>query len=101
MYQIVYTNRMKRDAKLMQKRGKDLNKLVIVLSLLANQITLPSQYRDHQLVSFLQLLLAIMRIYSENNYLANSHFIFVMLIIFISNHSPLHPVSHEVTSPVQ
>ncbi|MCQ2611908.1 MAG: type II toxin-antitoxin system YafQ family toxin [Treponema sp.] len=25
MYNIVYTNRMKRDAKLMQKRGKDLS----------------------------------------------------------------------------
>ena len=54
MYQIVYTNRMKKDSKLMQKRGKDLNKLVIVLSLLANQIPLPSQYRDHQLTGNLR-----------------------------------------------
>lgn len=54
MYQIVYTNRMKKDARLMQKRGKDLNKLVIVLSLLANQIPLPSQYRDHQLTGNLR-----------------------------------------------
>ena len=30
MYEIVYTNRMKRDAKLMKKRGRNLEKLVEV-----------------------------------------------------------------------
>lgn len=49
MYQILYTNRMKKDVKLMQKRGKDLNKLIAVLSLLANQVPLPVYYKDHQL----------------------------------------------------
>lgn len=49
MYRIVYTNRMKRDAKLMKKRGKDLSKLVRVLSLLASGAPLPPQNRDHQL----------------------------------------------------
>ncbi len=49
MYRIVYTNRMKRDAKLMKKRGKDLSKLVRVLSLLASGTPLPPQNRDHQL----------------------------------------------------
>lgn len=33
MYKIVYTNRMKRDAKLMKKRGKDMGKLdTLILS---------------------------------------------------------------------
>ena len=43
MYQIVYTNRMKKDAKLMKKRGKDMRKLVHVLSLLASGNPLPVQ----------------------------------------------------------
>ena len=38
MYKIVYTNRMKKDAKLMKKRGKDMQKLVNMLSMLANGI---------------------------------------------------------------
>ena len=54
MYQIVYTNRMKKDAKLMQKRGKDMKKLVTVLSLLANGGPLPAQYKDHALTGNLQ-----------------------------------------------
>ncbi len=49
MYQIVYTNRMKKDVKLMKKRGKDLDKLINVLSLLSSGKSLPVQYRDHQL----------------------------------------------------
>lgn len=49
MYNIVYTNRMKKDAKLMQKRGKNMKKLVNVLDLLASGKTLPSKYKDHQL----------------------------------------------------
>lgn len=49
MYKIVYTNRMKKDAKLMKKPGKDLNKLVNVLFLLSTGNPLPIQYRDHQL----------------------------------------------------
>ncbi|MBD5504917.1 MAG: type II toxin-antitoxin system YafQ family toxin [Lachnospiraceae bacterium] len=49
MYKIVYTNRMKKDAKLMKRRGKDLDKFVNVLSLLASGSPLPVQYRDHQL----------------------------------------------------
>ena len=49
MYKIVYTNRMKKDVKLMKKRGKDLNKLVNALFLLSTGNPLPIQYRDHQL----------------------------------------------------
>ena len=49
MYKIVYTDRMKKDAKLMQKRGKDMNKLIEVLALLAEGNPLPAKYKDHQL----------------------------------------------------
>ncbi|MCM1541435.1 MAG: type II toxin-antitoxin system YafQ family toxin [Blautia sp.] len=54
MYRIVYTNRMKHDAKLMKKRGKDMNKLVLVLSMLSSGHPLPKQYRDHQLTGNLR-----------------------------------------------
>ena len=49
MYKIVYTNRMKKDAKLMKKRGKDMEKLVHVLFILASGEQVPIQYRDHSL----------------------------------------------------
>lgn len=54
MYKIVYTNRMKKDAKLMKKRGKDMRKLVTVLSLLASGNPLPIQYKDHSLTGNLR-----------------------------------------------
>lgn len=46
---IVYTRAMKRDAKQMQKRGKNMRKLAEMLDLLASRQNLPPQYRDHQL----------------------------------------------------
>lgn len=49
MLQIVYTNRMKRDVRRMQRRGKNLKKLEAVLDLLARRVQLPEQYRDHPL----------------------------------------------------
>ncbi len=49
MYQIEYTNRMKRDVKRMKKRGKDMNKLTLALNLLASGNPLPKSYFDHQL----------------------------------------------------
>jgi len=49
MYQIEYTSRMKRDVKRMKKRGKDLNKLILTLNLLASGNPMPQQYHDHQL----------------------------------------------------
>ena len=49
MYRVAYTNRMKRDVKLMQKRGKDISKLTKVLSILASGQPLPEKNRDHQL----------------------------------------------------
>lgn len=36
MYKIIYTSRMKKDTRLMKKQGRDLNKLIHVLSLLAS-----------------------------------------------------------------
>ena len=54
MYNIVYTTRMKHDAKLMKKRGKDMSKLVTVLALLAEGQPLPEKYKDHQLTGGLE-----------------------------------------------
>lgn len=47
MLEIVYTNKMKHDVKLMEKRGKDISKLVTALSLLASGEPMPPKYRDH------------------------------------------------------
>jgi mRNA interferase YafQ len=49
MLEIFYTSKMKRDVKLMKKRGKDISKLTAVLDLLANHSPMPAKYRDHQL----------------------------------------------------
>ena len=49
MLEIVYTNKMKRDVKLMKRRGKDIAKLTATLSLLASGKPMPQKYRDHQL----------------------------------------------------
>ncbi len=54
MYKIQYTNRMKKDARLMKKRGQNMNKLVSVLALLASGNPLPVQYKDHSLTGNLQ-----------------------------------------------
>ena len=49
MYRIEFTNKMKRDAKLMKKRGKDMSKLTDVLDILAAGKLLPPNFKDHQL----------------------------------------------------
>ena len=54
MLSIVYTNRMKRDVKRMRKRGKDIEKLTIVLDLLASGESMPEKYKDHPLRGELQ-----------------------------------------------
>lgn len=40
---------MKHDVKIMKKRGKDMNKLIEALSLLASGNQMPDRYKDHQL----------------------------------------------------
>ena len=54
MYKIEFTNEMKRNAKLMKKRGKDMTKLTKVLELLSTGQLLPPQYNDHQLTGNLK-----------------------------------------------
>jgi mRNA interferase YafQ len=49
MLEIVYTNKMKHDVKLMEKRGKDISKLITTLSMLANGAEMPVSYHDHPL----------------------------------------------------
>lgn len=49
MLKIRFTNRMKRDVKLIKKRGKDLSKLEYVLDVLSRTQTLPDKYKDHAL----------------------------------------------------
>ena len=54
MYQIEFTNEMKRNVKLMRKRGKDISKLTDILNKLANAETLPQSNNDHQLTGNLK-----------------------------------------------
>lgn len=49
MYSLVYTNRMKKDVKLIKKRGKDIQKLADVLDILLKGEDLPDKNKDHQL----------------------------------------------------
>lgn len=47
---IFQTRQFSRDIKRMRKRGKDLAKLREVVKLLAADVPLPAQYRDHALI---------------------------------------------------
>lgn len=52
MYTVKFTSKFKKDYKLYQKRGYDMDKLKKVISLIASgtsQDTLVSEYRDHAL----------------------------------------------------
>ena len=48
-YEIVSSNQFRKDLKLAQKRGYDLNKIKEVIAALANGETLDEKYRDHWL----------------------------------------------------
>jgi mRNA interferase YafQ len=45
----VWSGRFKRDVRRAEKRGKNMDKLKAVLSLLIEQTTLPASYKDHAL----------------------------------------------------
>ena len=49
MYRIEFTAKMRRDAKRMEKRGKDMSKLETCLDLLASGEKMPDSYGDHPL----------------------------------------------------
>lgn len=48
-YEVRFTNQFKRDVKLAQKQGKDLNKLFAVVDILAKGEPLAPKHRDHDL----------------------------------------------------
>ena len=49
MLKIVPSNQFKKDVKLAQKRGLNLNKLANIINRLASQETLEAKYHDHNL----------------------------------------------------
>ena len=51
MYDIVPSNKFKKDLKLAQSRGYDIELLTTVIEMLAEGKELPTKYRDHALVS--------------------------------------------------
>ena len=50
MLQIQYKNKFKKDINLAKKRGKDIQKLKEVITLLIEEKPLPLQYKDHPLI---------------------------------------------------
>ncbi|MCX5905347.1 MAG: type II toxin-antitoxin system YafQ family toxin [Proteobacteria bacterium] len=46
----VYTNQFEKELKRMLRRGKDAEKLKLVISMLVDEIPLPQKYRDHALL---------------------------------------------------
>ena len=50
-YEVTATSAFKKELKIIKKRNKDLNKLKLVVDMLANGYALDEKYRDHQLVS--------------------------------------------------
>ena len=48
-YEVRFTNQFKKDLKLSQKQGKDVDKLFAVVKKLANGEPLDDKYRDHTL----------------------------------------------------
>lgn len=48
-YEVKYTSRFKRDYKRMQRRGKEMSKLLDVIDMLREGLVLPPQYQDHPL----------------------------------------------------
>lgn len=50
-YKVKYTSRFKKEFKKILKQGKDENKLLELLNLLANDIELEQKYRNHKLIN--------------------------------------------------
>ena len=48
-YEVRFTNQFKKDIKLAQKQGKDIEKLFFVVDILASGEPLPAKFRDHDL----------------------------------------------------
>ena len=48
-YEVRFTSQFKKDVKLAKKQGKDIDKLLGVIEVLANGKTLDEKYRDHDL----------------------------------------------------
>lgn len=49
-YEVNYTSKFKKQHKKLKKQGKDLNKLYVVIEMLANKEKLDKEYKDHQLI---------------------------------------------------
>lgn len=49
MFEIFYTTQFKKDFKRAKKQGKDISKLISILSILQKQEQLPELHRDHNL----------------------------------------------------
>jgi len=84
-----FTQKMRRDAKRMEKRGKDMSKLREVLGLLLSGKPLPQKYKDHPLKG---PLLGFRECHIENDWLLVYQIIkdeLVLLATATGSHSDL------------
>ena len=51
MYKIKFTGQFKKELKLAEKQGKDINKLFKIVDILAEKKVLDIKYKDHALIS--------------------------------------------------
>ena len=49
MLEIQISNKFKKDSDKLKKQGKDLQKLRLIISILANEESIPNSYKDHSL----------------------------------------------------
>jgi mRNA interferase YafQ len=50
MYQVVFTNKFKKDYKLSLKRGNSEQEIKKTMQMLVEEIELPAKYREHKLI---------------------------------------------------
>lgn len=50
MLKVRYSNKFKKDYKIIQKRGYDINKLKEIVKILSAEGRLPAKYKEHYLV---------------------------------------------------
>jgi mRNA interferase YafQ len=51
MREVIYKNVFKKQLKLMQARGKDMDKIKKAINILANDLPIPASYKDHALTN--------------------------------------------------
>jgi len=90
-YEIKGLNKFKKQLKKSVKQGKDINKLVDVLKVLANGDVLDSKYKDHQLIND-KYYKNCRELHIEPDWLLVYHYVdneLIIMLVAIGSHSDL------------